>query len=276
MIAAVTMVRNDNFFLEKWVDYYSKQFGRENLYIFFDGLDQTVPSFCHGTNAVAVEKIGQTVKQNDRLRLDFLSEKAAELFKAGYDIVVGGDADEYLAVDPDVSPSLADFLSNIKHRKTVSGLGIDVGQKLGKEKPLTLRLPFLSQRRFGRVSTRYTKASVMFRPLKWGSGFHRVRGTNFHIPDGLYMFHFGFSDNDMIKAKLLDADRIKSGWEKHLKKRSLTIRLVTERTSVPLDRVARICRKGQTLFRPPYAWNKPALLGLRVIVEIPARFHNLL
>ena len=40
-IAALTMVRNDDFYLEKWVDYYGRQLGKENLYIFFDGLDHS-------------------------------------------------------------------------------------------------------------------------------------------------------------------------------------------------------------------------------------------
>ena len=40
-IAAITMVRNDDFYLRKWVQYYSRELGgRENLYVFFDGLDQ--------------------------------------------------------------------------------------------------------------------------------------------------------------------------------------------------------------------------------------------
>ena len=41
-IAALTMVRNDDFYLRKWVEYYGAQLGRENLYIWFDGTDQTI------------------------------------------------------------------------------------------------------------------------------------------------------------------------------------------------------------------------------------------
>ena len=31
------MVRNDEFYLRKWVEYYGAQLGRENLKIYFDG-----------------------------------------------------------------------------------------------------------------------------------------------------------------------------------------------------------------------------------------------
>ena len=33
-IAALTMVRNDDFFLRKWVEYYGSELGKENLYIY--------------------------------------------------------------------------------------------------------------------------------------------------------------------------------------------------------------------------------------------------
>ena len=62
-IAALTMVRNDEFFLRKWVGYYGPQLGKDNLYVFFDGLDQTVPPFCEGVNVRVVSHIEGNVRQ---------------------------------------------------------------------------------------------------------------------------------------------------------------------------------------------------------------------
>ena len=46
----MTMVRNDDFFLRKWVDYYASQLGRENLWIYFDGHDQLpAPDYTAGS-----------------------------------------------------------------------------------------------------------------------------------------------------------------------------------------------------------------------------------
>ena len=42
MIAALTMVRNDDFFLGKWIEYYGSLLGKENLFIYVDGLAQTL------------------------------------------------------------------------------------------------------------------------------------------------------------------------------------------------------------------------------------------
>lgn len=35
-IAAITMARNDEFFLNRWIKYYGEQIGTENLYIYLD------------------------------------------------------------------------------------------------------------------------------------------------------------------------------------------------------------------------------------------------
>lgn len=271
-IAAITMVRNDHFFLRKWVEYYGAQFGRENLFIYFDGLDQKIPDFCKGVNARVVDKIGNTVVSSDKGRIDFISAREKELFEEGYELVVGGDADEYLVVDPDVDDSLAHYLSEQKIDCDLSGLGLDFGQKMGEEEPLTADEPFLSRRHYAQIGTRYTKASVLSRPCDWGSGFHRVRGHNYHIGKGLYLMHFGYSDMKIIEGKLSDGDRLNQGWKRHMNKRSRTIRLVTRLKARSFDKWCALARKIETVTRKPYAWNKPGLLGLRVIVRIPDRF----
>lgn len=275
-IAAITMVRNDQFFLHKWVEYYGKELGRENLFVYFDGKDQIIPDFCNGINTHVVDKIGQTVVSSDKGRIKFISEKASALFSSGYDIVIGGDADEYLVVDPRTGKSLPEFLSDTKIDVCVSGLGLDFGQRLGEEADLTLDRPFLSQRRFAQIGTRYTKASVICRPCRWGSGFHRVKGHNFHICPDLFMMHFGYSDLRMIENRLSDSDRLSQGWARHMKKRSRTIRYATNLPAYDFDKTTRYARICETIVRKPYAWNKPGLLGLKLIVELPGRFRSVL
>lgn len=275
-IAALTMVRHDYFFLQKWVEYYSAMFGSENLYVYFDGTDQVIPEFCSGINATLVEKIGSTVQSSDRGRINFISEKAKELFDRGYELVVGGDADEYLVVDPAENKTLAQFLGDYDIRVSLSGLGLDFGQKPGVEPDLVLEKPFLEQRRYAQIGTRYTKASVIAKACNWGSGFHRVRGENFHIARGLYLMHFGYSDIKIIEQRLSNSDRLSQGWERHMKKRSRTIRLVKRLKARNFDRWCRIARILETSVRKPYAWNKPGLLGMKIIVALPERFKKVL
>jgi hypothetical protein len=180
------MVRNDDFFLKKWVEYYSAQIGASNLYVYFDGNDQVVPDFCSGVNVCVRERVPGLVAAADRGRIDFLSTQAAELLKR-YDMVIGTDVDEFLVVDPALGKTLPEFLSQLPERVSYSGLGIDVGQHLEKEAEIDGSVPFLKQRHHARLSTRYSKSTVITKPVQWGSGFHRVRNGNFKIIKGILL-----------------------------------------------------------------------------------------
>lgn len=275
-IAALTMARNDDFFLRKWVEYYGRELGKQNLYIYYDGEDQTIGDFCEGTNVTVHTKIGNQVVAAEKARLKFLSEKAAELFAKGYDLVIGVDADEYIVVDSKLHIGLREYLSSLDIQVSLSPMGLDFGQKLGEEGDLTLEEPFLRQRHYAQIGTRYTKPSIIAQPCRWGSGFHRIKGHNYHIASDLYLMHFGYSDQKILEQRLGDADRVAQGWKKHIYKRSRTIRYVTEKKARDFDRWTRLARICQTWCRPLYALNKPAMLELKIVVKIPERFDYVL
>ena len=275
-IAALTMVRNDDFFLRKWVEYYGRELGKENLYIYYDGEDQNVADICQGTNVSVHAKIGNQVVAAEKARLKFLSEQAATLFAKGYDLVIGVDADESIVVDPKLGIGLREYLSAQKIDVSLSPLGLDFGQKLGEEDDLSIDETFLSQRHYAQIGTRYTKPSIIAKPCRWGSGFHRVKGHNFHIAADMYLMHFGYADTRILAGRLGDADRMAQGWKKHIYKRSRTIRYATEKKARDFDRWTRLARWLQTWCRPPYALNKPAMFELRIVVKIPERFDHVL
>lgn len=268
------MVRNDDFFLRRWVGYYGDQIGKENLYIFFDGKDQEIPDWCEDTNVTLCDKIPGQVVEAEKQRLSFLSEQAASLF-GKYDLVIGTDADEFIAVDPDLGISLPEFLEqSIGEYSSISGLGVDVGQNTTCEGAIDPSSTFLSQRHYGLLSTRYSKPSVISRPVTWGSGFHRVKGHNFHIIPGLFLFHFGYFDLKRIEDRFNDKDRQQAGWGRHLAKRTRTISVVSRKKALSWDRWTSVARCMQSIIRPPYAWNKPAMLNLDIVVRIPDRFSK--
>jgi hypothetical protein len=190
-------------------------------------------------------------------------------------MVIGTDVDEFLVVDPALGQTLPEFLSNLPDRVSYSGLGVDVGQHLEKEGEIDAAVPFLKQRHYARLSTRYSKSTVITRPVEWGSGFHRVRNGNFRIVKNLYLFHFGYFDLGRIKARFEDPSRRQAGWTKHLEKRSRTIRLVTERKARDWNVWTSLARMIQTVCRPPYAWNKPAMFNSVIIVRIAERFQKI-
>ena len=275
-ICAITMVRNDEFYLRRWVAYYGDQLGRENLRVYFDGEDQTVPDFCEGVKTVLRPRQAGNVARSDKGRIDFLSSEAALLFGQGYDLVIGTDVDEFLIVDPALGKTLAEYLSEANIKNCLSAMGVDVGQHMKLEGAIDASRPLLAQRRHAYLCSRYTKVSVIAKPLRWGSGFHRVKGCNYHIAKDLYLFHLGGFDYEMMKKQLGNTDLLNAGWAKHLHRRAKTTRIVTEKRAREWDTTIPRMRWVQQWMRQLFAWNKPWNPIVKVVVTIPERFSNII
>lgn len=274
-IQAITMVRNDRF-LEKWVEYYGSRLGRENLYVYFDGTDQEIPDFCRGVNTELVEKMKGDVVSTERQRSRFISAKAADLFASGADMVIATDADEFLVVDPALGVELADFLSALPPHDCHSGFGVDVLQHLPTEGKINFSKPFLQQRFRGWLYSRYTKPSVITKPLTWGGGCHRVKGRNFHIAKGLFLFHFGGVDLEHLRAISAEPSRVENGWTRHQLKRQRAIEKVSAVKARPWDKIVGRVRTMQKFCRPIFAINKPTTFGIKFVATIPERFRNII
>ena len=264
-IAVITMARNDEFFLSRWIKYYGTQFGDENLYIYLDGTDQKIPENAGKANITKLPHCDMSRSAGDKYRINLISDLAEKLLKT-YDIVIGCDCDEFLVIDPNTNMTLHEYLSQKKFNTTMSGIGLDVGQHMKLEKTINPDQTFLSQRSFALLSTRYTKPVVINRPVRWGSGFHRIKNHNFHIDKNLYLLHFGAIDMQMLINKAASRG---PDWVNHLQRRGNgTINDITNRPARG-ERWIKFARKIQTYIRAPYAWNKPNMLGLKIVVNIP-------
>lgn len=269
------MARNDEFFLNRWVRYYGKEFGEDNLFIYLDGLDQKPPVEAGQANVEIVEKQGIKVVDAEKRRLSFLSDRAKELFSTGYELVIGCDADEFLIVDNNIGKNLAEYLSSLQINTSLSALGLDVGQHLDKELPFDKTKSILSQRSYALINSRFTKTCIIAKPVRWGRGFHRINGHNFHIDKNLYLLHMGNIDYDTLIEKFNSKDIIARKEQAHYKRaRFSVINAVTKGKAICNDKIFAKARKIQTIFRPVYAWNKPCMLGMQWIVKLPDRFKN--
>ena len=274
-IAVISMVRNDEFFVPKWIDYYGTLFGRENLFLILDGHDQPLPEKHESINVIRVphKKFGRA--QGDRNRARLISLFARGLFRR-YEIVIAHDIDEFLVLDPALSSTLPVYLGQSAAKASLSALGLDVGQHRESEQPIDLGRPFLEQRSYAHVSSRYTKPVVAMTPLTWGSGFHRVKGRNFHLDPNLYLFHFGMVDYEKSKSKMDDQSLHKAGWSGHLDRRYQLFDLITDSKPLDGDEFFPKARRRQSLLRPIYALNKPGILREQPVVRIPDRFRTVI
>ncbi len=273
-ICVISMARNDEFFITKWIDYYGEQLGLENLYLVLDGYDQPLPEKHESINVIQKAHISMSRAKGDRYRARLVSDIAKDLFN-NYDVVIAHDIDEFLVVDPKCSLSLVEYLQKDIKSTTLSALGLDVGQHIEEESPIDPHRPFLQQRNYAHVSARYTKAVVATKPITWGSGYHRVKGKNFKIDPNLYLFHFGMVDYEQCKRKIDNKELKKSGWTDHFDRRFRLFNLILKQKHIEGDRFFAKARRRQNLFRPIYAPNKPGMLREKPIIKIPERFKNI-
>lgn len=273
-IAVISMCRNDEFHVQKWISYYGAQFGTNNLYLILDGHDQEKPTDPE-VNCIRVPHIPLSRSEGDRNRSRMVSSYAKALFKR-YKRVIACDIDEFLILDPSKKISLYSYLLQTHKGSNLSAMGIDLAQNIDKESSLDLNKAWLEQRKYAVISSRYTKPVVALKPLTWGSGFHRIKGRNFHLKSDLYLLHTGNVDFEKATGRNSDQSRLDQGWEGHLKRRFEIFQIVKEGNVSELDKVKSKAFKILNYKRPPYAWNKPGTSISDFIVELPDRFKGIL
>ena len=278
-IAVLTSVRNGDRFIARWISHYGALFGRNNLYIIFDGMDQKLPipqsgEPDWGVNTLNFKYVQYSRLKGDKVRAARASDIASNLFES-YDIVIGTDVDEFLVLDPHCTQGMHTYLSGLTINNCLSPLGVDVGRQTAMEGPLDWDEPFLGQRRFGILSDRYTKSCIITQPMRWGSGFHRVKGQSFTIDQNLFLFHFGSVDTAEVSARLENKERISAGWTSHQRRRGAISEQISSVTADEGD--SRLATARAELARPRsiVAWNKPRPIKKGAVITIPARFHGL-
>jgi len=114
--------------------------------------------------------------QGDRRRARVMSHFAHGLFLL-FDSVLAMDVDEFLVVDSQVGYTLSEYLESKQGKhSTLSGLGLDIGQHMIKESDIDLTKPFLSQRSYANINSRYTKPIVANRPVTWALAYIELKG----------------------------------------------------------------------------------------------------
>ena len=75
-IAVITMARNDEFFLSRWIKYYGDQVGTENLYIYLDGTDQETPENADKAHITKLPHTDMSRSAGDKYRIGLMSDLA--------------------------------------------------------------------------------------------------------------------------------------------------------------------------------------------------------
>lgn len=189
-VAAVTMVRDDAFFLRAWLRHYAGQFGRENCYIVNHGRGAEVARLAAGCNIIGIP--GDPHKNFDVKRWGLLNNLVGGL-RRYYRHVIVGDVDELVVVDPEAGVNLAGWLEQAADNRVYTPVGLEVIHRIDIESA-PIGDEILGPRRHVRLAPHYSKPCIVSAPVKLSRGGHFAQYPRLHAPDELYLMHLKFCD----------------------------------------------------------------------------------
>ncbi|MGH1424593.1 MAG: glycosyltransferase family 2 protein [Pseudooceanicola sp.] len=187
---AITMLRDDLFFLEIWLRHYGGMLGRENCYVIAHGREPDVLKMAEGCNIIGLP--GEHHKNFDMKRWRLLNNLVNGL-NSYYKHVIVGDVDELVVIDPSAGKSLLDWLEDAPERRVFTPLGLEVLHQVDVEDE-AITDHVLGPRRHVRVATHYSKPCVISTGTKIARGGHFAQFDKLFTPDVLFMFHLKFVD----------------------------------------------------------------------------------
>lgn len=202
--AVLTMVKDDHFFLRRWLAHYGALVGRQHLYVLSHGNDPAIREIAAGANVINIP-YDPSRYHFDRRRWQMLGEMTSGLLRY-YNWVICGDVDEFVVVDPDVAPNLLDYIEAKSARATpavICPLGLEIIHNPDLEpEPLNEAAPILSRRRLFRVNANYSKPCITRSPIQFTPGGHSCNIDNRALDPHLYLLHLRFVSHDLTLARL--------------------------------------------------------------------------
>ena len=188
--AALTMVRDDAFFLDAWLRHYGGLFGRENCYVVNHGRGAEVAALATGCTVIGIP--GDPHRGFDMKRWRLLNNLVMGL-RCYYDHVIVGDVDELVVLDPAAGTDLKTWLATVPANRVLTPLGLEVIHRIDLEDaPVTGRI--LGPRRHVRPAPYYSKPCVISTGTKIARGGHYTQHARLHAPEHLYLMHLKFCD----------------------------------------------------------------------------------
>ncbi|AXI46927.1 hypothetical protein C1J03_13385 [Sulfitobacter sp. SK012] len=190
--AAVTMVRDDAFFMRAWLRHYGNLLGRENCYVINHGRGEQVAELAQGCNVIGIP--GDPHKNFDIKRWGLLNNLVGGL-RRYYRHVIVGDVDELVVVDPDAGLNLREFLEEAAEGRVLTPLGLEVIHRVDLETD-AIDETILGPRSHVRPAPHYSKPCIVSTPTKLSRGGHFAQERKIYTPDVLYLMHLKFCDFD--------------------------------------------------------------------------------
>jgi len=192
----MTMVRDEADMLPRWIEYYGRQLGTENLIVLDDN---TVDESTKGLPCTTYRLPPPPWRRGwAKTRLQIVNQLARGLLACN-DAVIFTDIDEFLVADPGQYAGLSDYLSDRPDTRVVAPLALEVMHNPMLEPALDPTRPLLQQRGFVKYSPGMCKPLVKRGPYPWSHAFHAIQAP-FQVDPALWMLHLKYSDEAVLGA----------------------------------------------------------------------------
>lgn len=193
--AFVTMVYNDEFFLDVWLRHYRKYVPAENIFIVTHGPQPYAHTMGEGCNIIEIERDPRNPRL-DQDRFAYLSQFCSDLTKR-FDRVIWNDVDEIIVLDPLYGDDLVGYIESIPAEKQViTPMGLEIVHRTDLECDYDYNRGMFAQRRFVRFNGWYTKPNITGVPIIWGPDGHGSSHDKIHLDERLYTFHLKWFDQN--------------------------------------------------------------------------------
>jgi len=194
-LMAMTMVSDEADMLPRWIDYYGRQVGFENLLVLddnsTDGSTEDLP--CASLRLPPPPWKGSWAKTRRNMANDL-----SRAFLACYDVVLFSDVDEFVVPDPAYFAGLVDYFDANPEQEVVAPVAVNVVHDPRVEPSLDPSLPVLAQRRFVNFQPQMCKPLVKRIPAPWLAALHGIKAP-YRIDPRLWMLHLKFYDMEALQ-----------------------------------------------------------------------------
>lgn len=205
----ITMVKNDTEFFRIWMRYYSRFFGKSDIFVINNSCEEDF--FKDEMSGVSIIRIpekfqGEFPRRSrfnlpdnfDGSRAMFVSDFSNGLLNY-YDTVMYTDVDEIIAPDPKFYSDLGTYLDDLDGPGAIAPIGMNLIHMTDSEGKIDLSSEtILEQRRHVMFKASCTKPILKSRPLIWTAGFHGCN-KHFDIRKNLFLFHLKTFDIEIFE-----------------------------------------------------------------------------
>ena len=190
-------VLDENFFVHKWLDYYSRHFDKSDMYVLYYGRDREYEKIFKEINVIRVDDF-DVVNYNDQI-VDIYNKnwETHEKLLRDYEYVVMAEADEFLWHPR----GLGNYIDSMD-QDYVTCKGHEIIHMKDVEPPFDPSKKILEQRSFWYWDPVYfTKSLITSKVLSWNIGNHRLETQPKKMDWDLLLVHMHKYDYEIVRAK---------------------------------------------------------------------------